>query len=123
MLLRLHPNEQRNSQNSMKEKKSKKPRSHGKDVSLWAHVKPRAAGNRILGWNPQGFLEVQIKALPQGGEANRACIHEIACALGVPRNHVILEKGLTSRHKKFRIQGVSNEDVEVRLAKDSTSAS
>ena len=101
----------------MKKKSASKSPSKMAEATLWAHVKPRSSRNRIRGWNPEGFLEIQTKALPEGGAANRACVQEIARALGIPRNQVFLEKGLTARHKKFRVQGISEAEVRLRLEK------
>jgi uncharacterized protein YggU (UPF0235/DUF167 family) len=87
-------------------------------VHVWVRVKPRSSKNRILGWAPDGFLEVQVKAIPERGEANRACRKELASALGLTRDRVILDKGQTSRLKKFCIQGVSDEHVRMRLSRE-----
>jgi uncharacterized protein len=92
------------------------------DAFLWVRVKPRAFRNRITGWSADGFLEVQLTAIPEKGEANRACIVEIARALGIAREQVVLETGQTARRKKFRVHGVSDDDLRSRLGKVQTVA-
>ncbi len=91
-------------------------RSPGRqDACLWVRVKPRSSRNRILGWTTDGYLEIQLAAVPEKGKANQACLKEVARVLGVSRDRVLLEKGLTSRHKKIRIQGVSEQDARALL--------
>jgi len=96
--------------------KTKPSREHP-STRLWVRVKPRSTRNRIRGWTSDGFLEVQLKAIPERGEANRACRKEIARALGLTQDRVVLEKGQTSRLKKFCIQGVTDDQVRARLAR------
>lgn len=82
---------------------------------LWVRVKPRASRDRIVGWGPDGFLEVQLKAVPERGEANRAAGRLIARTLGVAPERVVLEKGHTSRIKRFLLRGVGTDRVRARL--------
>ena len=91
----------------------------GEDACIRVHVKPRSSRNRILGWTPEGALEVQIRAVPEKGRANQACLKEIARVLGVSRDRVLLEKGHTSRHKKIRVRGVSDRDARALLTPES----
>jgi len=97
------------------EGKRRKPPPAETESRLWVRVKPRSSRNRILGWTPDGFLEVQVKAVPERGQANRACAKEIARALGVAPDRVVLEKGQTSRLKAFRVLGLCDEDMRARL--------
>jgi len=87
---------------------------------LWVRVKPRSASTRIMGWTTDGFLEVQLQAIPDRGEANRACRKEIARALGVARDRVVLETGQTSRRKRFSIRGMTEAEVRERIAREQT---
>jgi len=68
-----------------------------------------------LGWGRQGFLEIQVKAVPERGEANRSCIRQLARVLDIPASQVCLEKGHGSVHKKFRIEGLAQREGERRL--------
>jgi len=79
---------------------------------LWVHLKPRSRKDEILGWGREGFLEIQVKAMPERGEANRSCRRQLARLLGVPASQVFLEKGQGAVHKKFRIQGLAQKDGE-----------
>lgn len=79
---------------------------------LWVHLKPRSRKDEILGWGREGFLEIQVKAIPERGEANRACRRLLARLLGVPVSRVLLEKGRGAVHKKFRVEGMGQKDGE-----------
>lgn len=79
---------------------------------LWVHVKPRSRKDGVLGWGRGGGLEIQVKAIPERGEANRACRRLLARLLGVPVSRVLLEKGQGAVHKKFRIEGMGQKDGE-----------
>lgn len=84
---------------------------------LWVRVKPRSRKDEVLGWGREGYLEIQVKAVPEGGEANRNCHRQLAHLLGVPASQVFLEKGQGSVHKKFRIEGLAQQDGERILAR------
>ena len=84
---------------------------------LWVRVKPRSRKEEVLGWGREGFLEIQVKAVPERGGANRNCRRQLARLLGVPASQVFLEKGQGSVHKKFRIDGLAQQDGERILAR------
>jgi len=98
--------------------RSKTPSGEGPVARVWVRVKPRSAKTRVLGWTADGFLEVQLRAIPERGEANRACRMEIARALGVAPDRVLLEKGHTSKLKRFSIRGVTEAQVRQGIARE-----
>ena len=102
---------------SGKKKQGKKDPSINADFTFWIHAKPRSQKNAVKGWDKDGFLEVQLKAIPEKGEANRDCCRELSRVLHIPRSRIILEKGQTSPHKKFRIKDLSMEEGMRLLAK------
>ena len=83
---------------------------------LWVRARPRARTDEVLGWAKDGFLEVQTRAVPERGEANQSCRSQLARLLGIPPSQVSLEKGKGSVHKKYRIEGMAQEDGERVLA-------
>lgn len=101
---------------SGKPKAGKKHRG-GDAFILWVRVKPRSSTDRVLGWGREGFLEMQVKAIPERGEANRSCCRVLARLLGVPASRVSVEKGQGSVRKKFRVEGLAQRDGEKRLAR------
>ncbi len=99
-----------------KKKQGNKEHAFDEDFSFWVHAKPRSRNNAIVGWDKDGFLEVHLKAIPERGEANRNCCRELSRALNIPPSRIILEKGHTSPHKRFRIKGLSKEKGKRLLA-------
>jgi len=50
-------------------------------------------------------VKVRVRAIAEGGEANRAVTELLAQALGVPRAKVRLLSGVTSRLKQIAVDG------------------
>jgi uncharacterized protein YggU (UPF0235/DUF167 family) len=82
----------------------------GDPFILWVRVKPRSRKDEILGRGREGFLEMQVKAVPERGEANRSCCRQLARLLEVPASRVSIEKGQGSVRKKFRVEGLTQKE-------------
>ena len=78
-------------------------------------VQPRASRNEILGWR-EGVLSVRLTAPPVEGAANQACRALLAEALGLRRADVELLAGEKSREKRFRLTGITEEELRQRLS-------
>ncbi len=50
-------------------------------------------------------LKLRVRAVAEGGEANRAVTELLAKALGVPKAKVKILSGATSRHKQVAVDG------------------
>ena len=78
-------------------------------VSVALRVTPRGGRDDIDGIetlaNGRTVLKVRVRAIAEGGEANRAVTELLAKALGVPRAKVRLLSGVTSRLKQIAIDG------------------
>lgn len=74
------------------------------------HVQPKAHQNRIMGF-VDGVLRVRLSAAPVDGKANEALVRLLAEQLGVPRSHVRIRRGLTSRHKVVDVEGLEEEEA------------
>ncbi len=78
-------------------------------VSVALRVTPRGGRDDIDGIetlaNGRTVLKVRVRAIAEGGEANRAVTELLAKALGVPRAKVRLLSGVTSRLKQVAIDG------------------
>ena len=74
-------------------------------------VQPRASSDRVGGMAGREW-KVLLTAPAVEGNANRACIEFFARGLKVPRSAVSIVAGLTSRHKRIEIEGVSQEALE-----------
>jgi hypothetical protein len=76
-------------------------------VSL--RVTPRGGRDAIDGIetlaNGRSVLKVRVRAIAEGGEANRAVTELLATSIGVSRTSVRLLSGATSRIKQIAVDG------------------
>ena len=62
-----------------------------------------------------GAVLVRLHAAPVDGAANAELIEILADALSVPKRAVSIVSGERSRHKRVRIDGVTDELVKAKL--------
>ena len=83
-------------------------------LMLSVKVQPRASHNEI-GGALGNELRIRVTAPPVDAAANEALVRLLAETLGCPRRQVELVRGHTSRHKTFKLHGVSVETALARL--------
>ena len=78
-------------------------------ISVALRVTPRGGRDDIDGLetlaNGRTVVKVRVRAIADGGEANRAVTELMAKALGVPKASVRILSGTTSRHKQIAVDG------------------
>jgi len=78
-------------------------------ISVALRVTPRGGRDDIDGIetlaNGKSVVKVRVRAIAEGGEANRAVTELLARALGVPKRNVRLLAGATSRLKQVAVDG------------------
>ena len=78
-------------------------------VSVALRVTPRGGRNEIDGIETladgRTILKVRVRAIAEGGEANRSVMELMAKALGVPKARVRILSGATSRLKQIAVEG------------------
>ena len=78
-------------------------------ISVALRVTPRGGRDDIEGIatlsDGRSVLKLRVRAIADGGEANRAVTELLAKALGVPKARVRLVSGATSRLKQVAIDG------------------
>ena len=78
-------------------------------ISIALRVTPRSGRDDIDGIetlaNGRSVVKVRVRAIAEGGEANRAVTELLAKALGVPRGKVRVLSGTTSRLKQIAVDG------------------
>jgi uncharacterized protein YggU (UPF0235/DUF167 family) len=78
-------------------------------ISVALRVTPRGGRDDIDGVETladgRAVLKVRVRAIADGGEANRAVTELLAKSLGVPKARVRLLAGATSRLKQIAIEG------------------
>jgi uncharacterized protein len=78
-------------------------------LSVALRVTPRGGRDGIDGVerlaDGRSVLKVRVRAIAEGGEANRAVTALIAKALQLPKSKVRLLSGVTSRLKQIAVEG------------------
>ena len=78
-------------------------------ISVALRVTPRGGRDDIDGIetlaNGKSVVKIRVRAIAEGGEANRAVTELLARALGVPKRNVRLLAGATSRLKQVAVDG------------------
>jgi uncharacterized protein YggU (UPF0235/DUF167 family) len=78
-------------------------------ISIALRVTPRGGRDDIDGIetlaNGRAVVKIRVRAIAEGGEANRAVTELLAKVLGVPKARVRLLSGVTSRLKQVAVDG------------------
>jgi uncharacterized protein (TIGR00251 family) len=78
-------------------------------ISVALRVTPRGGRDEIDGLetlaNGRSVVKIRVRAIAEGGEANRAVIELLAKTLGVPKGRVRVLSGTTSRLKQIAVDG------------------
>ena len=78
-------------------------------ISIALRVTPRGGRDEIDGIetlaNGRSVVKLRVRAIADGGEANRAAIELLAKALRVPKARVKILSGVTSRLKQVAVGG------------------
>jgi uncharacterized protein (TIGR00251 family) len=78
-------------------------------ISVALRVTPRGGRDEFDGVetlaNGRTVVKLRVRAIAEGGEANRAVMELLAKALGVPKAHVRILSGTTSRLKQVAVDG------------------
>ena len=78
-------------------------------ISVALRVTPRGGRDDIDGVetlaNGRSVVKVRVRAIAEGGEANRAVTELLAKALHVPKARIRLLSGATSRLKQIAVDG------------------
>ncbi len=81
--------------------------AHG--ISIALRVTPRGGRDDIDGVetlaNGRAVVKVRVRAIAEGGEANRAVTELLAKALEVPKARLRVLSGVTSRLKQVAVEG------------------
>ena len=81
---------------------------------LRVHVVPNAKIDRVVGEHG-GATKIKMRARAVEGKANAALISFLATQLKLPQHLIVLERGHRSRDKLVRIDGLTLEEVRVRM--------
>jgi uncharacterized protein len=84
-------------------------------VELCILVQPRASRDQLVGVHGEE-LKVRLAAPPVEGAANAACCAYFAKLCRLPKSHVTLVAGESSRHKRLLLTGAEAASVTAILA-------
>ena len=90
-----------------------KPQTDGAVLSI--KLQPKSSVTQI-GNEHGGMLRVKVTAPPVDGAANEALIKLLAGKLGCARSQVTIVRGVSSREKVVRVEGLSVEAILEHLA-------
>ena len=82
---------------------------------LKVKVVPGSSRTRIDGWLGDS-LKIRVTAQPEKGRANEAVGAVLAEALEIPKSEVSLFSGSKSARKIFKINELSDEEINARLS-------
>jgi uncharacterized protein (TIGR00251 family) len=85
-------------------------------TSVRLRVSPGARRSEIVGRHGDGW-KVRVTAPPEGGRANEAVLGLLAERLDLPRRSLSLVSGHGGRDKVVRMAGISQPELERRLAR------
>ena len=84
-------------------------------IYIAVKVIPNASKDAIEGWE-EDRLKVRIHGIPEKGKANKILIGFLADQLGISKSQLSIQSGETSRLKRIRIEGVSDQEVRNKLS-------
>lgn len=83
-------------------------------TTIVVQVQPNARQNRVVRFG-DGVLHLRIAAPATKGKANKELLKLLSDILGVPKTHLTIERGVTSKKKTIVIQGLTQKEVETQL--------
>ena len=94
-------------------------RKHEQGCTLAVRIQPGARNTSVLGgYGESGLaaLKIALHAPPVDGRANEALVEFLAATLHIPKSHVQLLSGKTSRSKLLLLKGLPLKEAEARLS-------
>ena len=91
-------------------------RFEGGALILRLYIQPGAARTGWGGRHGGSELKLRVAAPPVEGKANAAVANLLSRILGVRRSQITILRGVRSRDKVLRVEGLSREETEERLA-------
>jgi uncharacterized protein (TIGR00251 family) len=77
-------------------------------------ITPNASTNQIIGWK-ENLLCIRIRGVTEKGQVNENLIDFLSTHFSIPKSHIEILSGHTSRLKRIRLSGITNQQIETRL--------
>ena len=85
-----------------------------KSILIQIKLIPNAFKDVILGWE-EGRLRIRVQAVPEKGKANKHLLQYLADQLEIAPSRLTIVSGKTSRIKRIRIEGLSEDELHQKL--------
>ncbi len=85
---------------------------------VFGFITPKAGVDKVDGLQvaeDRTELKIKVRAIPDEGKANKAACTVLAGFLKVPKSAVSVVSGSQSRHKRFLVEGLTQDEVNSRL--------
>ncbi|WP_455475839.1 DUF167 domain-containing protein [Bartonella sp. B17] len=86
-------------------------------VILFVYLIPKSSIDKVVGIecrdNGKQYLVIRLRAVPEGGKANKALIKFLAKQWKIPPSCISLKSGITSRYKQLYFSGYLEEIKKV----------
>jgi len=86
-------------------------------IFIGLKVTPNASNNQIIGWK-EDLLCLRIRGAPEKGRVNNELIAFFANVLDIAKSQIELVSGHTSRLKRLKIEGISQEQFHKIIPKE-----
>lgn len=87
---------------------------HAEGTILPVRAQPAARRDAILG-EQEAMLKVSVTQSPERGKANKAIVALLSKSLALPKSHIELIAGATSKQKRFLVRAVTPEELRKRI--------
>lgn len=84
-------------------------------MKLLVRAIPGAQRTQVMEWLDDNHVKIRLNAAPEKGKANAELITFVAKRLGIPKSHVTVLKGTTSRNKTLGLPDMDLEELRGRL--------
>ena len=88
-------------------------------LSFHVRLTPKGGRDAVEGWEAASdgmvHLKARVRAVPEDGKANAALVALLAKTLGLPKSHLRIASGATSRLKRIAIAGTNPTEIAARL--------
>jgi uncharacterized protein len=81
-------------------------------ITISVKVIPNSSKNSVVGCE-DGVFKIRLRAIPEKGEANKALISFLSSLLEIPKSHIELIQGATSRLKRLALTNLSQEQLKI----------
>lgn len=84
-------------------------------MKLLVRAVPGAQRTEVMEWMDENQVKIRLNAAPEKGKANTELVAFVAKRLGIPKSHVTVLKGTTSRNKTLGLPDMDMAEIRNAL--------